>query len=78
MPLSPTQANLAKLEQDPRFITLRAKMIESLVIVEEEDDLPGQTYRGFYFDADDSSGVFQSKEEIDEYHSLLESARTER
>lgn len=71
MPASSVQSIIAELETNPRFIELRNKAIESKVVGTSDEDLPGGTHRGYYYDQNDESGVFQTTGEIDEYLALL-------
>lgn len=71
MPASSVQSAIAELEKNPRFLELRNKAIESKVVVSFDDDLPGNSHKGYYYDPNDKSGIFQSVDEIDEYLNLL-------
>lgn len=78
MTASRTQSNIENLATNPRFVELRSKAIESKVILDSEDDLPGEEYKGYYYDNEDTTGVFTSKEEVDEYRALLAPDSTNR
>ena len=77
MTASRAQSNISNLANNPRFVELRAKAIESKVVLDSDDDLPGSEYKGYYYDSADTTGVFTSQDEIDEYRTLLASDSTE-
>lgn len=71
-----TREHITMLRNTPRFAHLHAKAINSKAAEPYEELTGANTHRGFYFNKDDSSGVFTSPAEIDDYFDLLASNTT--